>query len=100
MPRPAVIAAAVAVESIRFDAGSDALSAEASERLADFAEALRRQSADAVLVRAERGADEALARRRAQAVRHALEAGGAEPARIVIEPLRPGGTGVVELQLR
>lgn len=95
--KPAAPAAAAAAEPpaappaapvVYFEVDSDALPAEAAELLAGFAEALRGNIGATVLISGyhdasgdpQHNAD--LAKRRAQAVRHALEANGVPPAQL------------------
>ncbi len=81
-------AAATALPRVYFDVDSDALPADALAVLAAVAEAARANPAAAVLISGfhdatgnpEHNAD--LAKRRAQAVRHALEANGVPPERL------------------
>lgn len=81
-------AAAAALPRVYFDVDSDALPADALAVLAAVAEAARANPAAAVLISGfhdatgnpEHNAD--LAKRRAQAVRHALEANGVPPERL------------------
>lgn len=81
-------AAAAALPRIYFEVDSDALPADATAVLAGVADAARANPAAAVLISGyhdasgnpEHNAD--LAKRRAQAVRHALEANGVAPERL------------------
>jgi outer membrane protein OmpA-like peptidoglycan-associated protein len=81
-------AAAAALPRIYFEVDSDALPAEATAVLAGVADAARANPAAAVLISGyhdasgnpEHNAD--LAKRRAQVVRHALEANGVAPERL------------------
>ena len=83
-------AAAADAPRVYFEVDSDALPADAAEVLAKVAEEARAKGA-AVLIsgfhdasgNAEHNAD--LAKRRAQAVRHALEANGVAPAQLVLD---------------
>lgn len=85
---PAAAAAAAALPRIYFEVDSDALPADATAVLAAVADAARANPAAAVLISGyhdatgnpEHNAD--LAKRRAQAVRHALEANGVPPERL------------------
>lgn len=90
----AATAACVAAETegcIDFELGSDALPAEASGVLAKVADAARTQAGKVVLISGfhDAGGDadrnEGLAKRRALAVRHALEANGVAPDHLVID---------------
>ena len=80
-----------ALPRIYFDVDSDALPAEAADILARVAEQARAKPGSAVLISgfhdasgdAEHNAD--LAKRRAQAVRHALEANGVAPEQLVLD---------------
>jgi outer membrane protein OmpA-like peptidoglycan-associated protein len=95
---------------IDFEPGSDALPPGASDALAGLADAARRQDGTAVLITGFRGGgsdgalDADLARRREGAVRHALEADGVAPERLVMdEPVAASGAAQahrVELRLR
>lgn len=91
---PAQAAAAPAAATaprVYFEVDSDALPADAAEVLARVAEEARAKPGVAVLIsgfhdasgNAEHNAD--LAKRRAQAVRHALEANGVPPAQLVLD---------------
>lgn len=114
---PAAAAAPVVVseaaERLYFEVGSDALPADAMGVLAKVADAARANGGVSVLISGfhdasgdpEKNAD--LAKRRAQAVRHALEANGVAPDRLVMSKpeLTTGGTDPrearrVELRLR
>lgn len=85
---PAAAVAAAALPRIYFEVDSDALPADATAVLAAVADAARANPAAAVLISGyhdatgnpEHNAD--LAKRRAQAVRHALEANGVPPERL------------------
>ena len=85
---PAAAVAAAALPRIYFEVDSDALPADATAVLATVADAARANPAAAVLISGyhdatgnpEHNAD--LAKRRAQAVRHALEANGVAPERL------------------
>jgi outer membrane protein OmpA-like peptidoglycan-associated protein len=85
---PAAATAAAALPRIYFEVDSDALPADATAVLAGVADAARANPAAAVLISGyhdatgnpEHNAD--LAKRRAQAVRHALEANGVPPERL------------------
>lgn len=85
---PAAAAAAAALPRIYFEVDSDALPADATAVLAAVADTARANPAAAVLISGyhdatgnpEHNAD--LAKRRAQAVRHALEANGVPPERL------------------
>ena len=84
-------AAAAALPRVYFEVDSDVLPADAAEVLARVAEAARANPAAAVLISGfhdatgnpEHNAD--LAKRRAQAVRHALEANGVPAAQLVLD---------------
>lgn len=84
----AAAVAAAALQRIYFEVDSDALPADATAVLAAVADAARANPAAAVLISGyhdatgnpEHNAD--LAKRRAQAVRHALEANGVAPERL------------------
>lgn len=83
--------AAADLPRIYFEVDSDALPAEATEVLNRVADAARANPGAAVLISGyhdasgnpEHNAD--LAKRRAQAVRHALEANGVPPAQLVLD---------------
>lgn len=83
--------AAAAAPRVYFDVDSDALPGDAAELLARVAEEARAKPGAAVLISGfhdasgdpEHNAD--LAKRRAQAVRHALEANGVAPAQLVLD---------------
>lgn len=83
--------AAAMAPRVYFEVDSDALPADAAEVLARVAEEARAKPGVAVLIsgfhdasgNAEHNAD--LAKRRAQAVRHALEANGVSPAQLVLD---------------
>ena len=85
---PAAVAEAAALPRIYFEVDSDALPVEATAVLAAVSDAARANPAAAVLISGyhdatgnpEHNAD--LAKRRAQAVRHALEANGVPPERL------------------
>lgn len=85
---PAAAVAAAALPRIYFEVDSDALPADATAVLAAVADAARANPAAAVLISGyhdatgnpEHNAD--LAKRRAQSVRHALEANGVAPERL------------------
>jgi outer membrane protein OmpA-like peptidoglycan-associated protein len=98
---------------VYFELGSDALPADASEMLVKVADAARAQSGRMVLISgfhdasgdAATNAD--LAKRRALAVRHALEANGVAPERLVMDKpaMTTGGADArearrVEMRLR
>ena len=76
---------------IYFALGSDALPAEASEILARVADSARMQSGKVVLISGfhdasgDAATNAALAGKRAQAVRHALEANGVAPDRLALD---------------
>lgn len=114
---PAEAAAAAPAQAtlprIYFEVDSDALPADASEVLGRVADAARANPSAAVLISGfhdasgnpEHNAD--LAKRRAQAVRHALEANGVAPAQLVLDKPQQtvGGTDArearrVELRLQ
>ena len=91
---PAQAAAALATAAaprVDFEVDSDALPGDAAELLARVAEEARAKPGAAVLISGfhdasgdpEHNAD--LAKRRAQAVRHALEANGVAPAQLVLD---------------
>ena len=91
---PAQAAAALATAAaprVYFEVDSDALPGDAAELLARVAEEARAKPGAAVLISGfhdasgdpEHNAD--LAKRRAQAVRHALEANGVAPAQLVLD---------------
>lgn len=99
---PAAAAAGVEVEQVDFDAGAHALSADAQAVLARVAEAARAGAGTLVLISAFHDAHDVsgdaarnaeLAQQRALAVRHALEANGVAPERLMLSrPERvPGG---------
>ena len=83
--------AAAAAPRVYFEVDSDALPVDAAELLARVAEEARAKPGAAVLISGfhdasgdpEHNAD--LAKRRAQAVRHALEANGVAPAQLVLD---------------
>lgn len=83
--------AAAAAPRVYFEVDSDALPGDAAELLARVAEEARAKPGAAVLISGfhdasgdpEHNAD--LAKRRAQAVRHALEANGVAPAQLVLD---------------
>lgn len=83
--------AAAAAPRVYFEVDSDALPGDAAELLARVAEEARAKPGAAVLISGfhdasgdpEHNAD--LAKRRAQAVRHALEANGVVPAQLVLD---------------
>jgi outer membrane protein OmpA-like peptidoglycan-associated protein len=100
-------------ERVYFEVGSDALPADAQPALARVADAARANAGAAVLISgfhdasgdAAQNAD--LAKRRAQVVRHALEANGVGPERLVLDKpaLTTGGADArearrVELRLQ
>jgi outer membrane protein OmpA-like peptidoglycan-associated protein len=104
---------ALRVERVYFEIGSDALSAEAQTVLAGLADAAREQDGTVVLISGfhDASGDPArnaeLAKQRALAVRHALEANGVALERLVLDKpvLVLGGTDArearrVELRLR
>ncbi len=86
-----VAADAAAAPRVYFEVDSDALPGDAAELLARVAEEARAKPGAAVLISGfhdasgdpEHNAD--LAKRRAQAVRHALEANGVAPAQLVLD---------------
>ena len=88
---PAAAAAAAALPKVYFAVDSDALPADALAVLAAVADAARANPAAAVLISGfhdatgnpEHNAD--LAKRRAQAVKHALEANGVPPERLQLD---------------
>jgi outer membrane protein OmpA-like peptidoglycan-associated protein len=88
---PAAAAAAAALPKVYFEVDSDALPADALAVLAAVADAARANPAAAVLISGfhdatgnpEHNAD--LAKRRAQAVKHALEANGVPPERLQLD---------------
>lgn len=85
---PATAAAPPAAPVIYFEVDSDALPAEAADLLAGLAEALRANAGASVLISGYHDAsgdpqhNAELAKRRAQAVQHALEANGVAPAQL------------------
>jgi outer membrane protein OmpA-like peptidoglycan-associated protein len=89
--KPAAAAAQEGQPRVYFEVDSDALPAEASEVLNRVADAARGKPGTTVLIsgfhdatgNAEHNAD--LAKRRAQAVRHALEANGVAPSQLVLD---------------
>ena len=92
--------AADATRRIYFASGSDALPEGASQQLAEFADALRGQAGRAVLISGyhdasgdpEKNAE--LAKNRAKAVRHALEANGLAAEQLVMDkPVLATGGG-------
>ena len=99
---------------IYFGLGSDALPAEASGILAKVADSARMQSGKVVLISGfhdasgDAATNAELASKRAQAVRHALEANGVAPDRLVLDrPMVSTGGAVdarearrVEMRLR
>ena len=98
---------------VYFAIGSDALPTESSELLVQIADAARARADKVVLISGfhDASGDAAqnaeLAKRRAQAVRHALEANGVAPDRLVLDKpaLTEGGADAaearrVELRLR
>lgn len=98
---------------IYFELGSDALPAEASELLVKVADAARAQAGKVVLISGFHDAsgdavkNAELAKNRAMAVRHALEANGVAPDQLVMDKpvMMTGGTDArearrVELRLR
>lgn len=110
---PAPAEEALRTERVYFESGSDALSAEAQAVLAGLADAAREQDGTVVLISGfhDASGDPAhnaeLAKQRAEAVRHALEANGIGLERLVLDkPVRVlGGTDPrearrVELRLR
>lgn len=112
---PAALAAAPAesAERLYFDLGSDALPADATSVLARVADQARANGGLSVLISGFHDAsgdpvkNADLAKRRAQAVRHALEADGVAPDRLVMSKpeLTTGGADPrearrVELRLR
>lgn len=88
------------VERLFFEVGSDALPADANEALARVADAARSNAAASVLISGfhdasgdpEKNAE--LAKNRALAVRHALEANGVDPQRLIMSKpaVTTGGT--------
>jgi len=101
---PAATANTVAVERIYFAIGDDALPPEANEVLARVATAARATTTAVVSVSGYHDAsgnaasNAELAKRRAQAVQHALEANGVQPAQIQLnKPVETaGGTDPAE----
>ena len=98
---------------IYFELGSDALPAEASEILVKVADRARAQTGTVVLISGfhdasgDAATNAELAKKRALAVRHALEANGVAPERLVLDrpTLTTGGADAraarrVELRLR
>lgn len=98
---------------IYFELGSDALPAEASEILVKVADAARMQAGKVVLISGfhdasgDAATNAELAKKRAQAVRHALEANGVAPDRLVLDKpmVTTGGADArearrVEMRLR
>ncbi len=91
---PVAADAAAAAPRVYFEVDSDALPGDAAELLARVAEQARAKPGAAVLISGfhdasgdpEHNAD--LAKRRAQAVRHALEANGVAPAQLVLDKPR------------
>jgi outer membrane protein OmpA-like peptidoglycan-associated protein len=95
------VAAAIAGEPegrVYFAVGSDALPAEASETLVKVADAARAQAGRVVLISGfhdasgDAATNAELAKKRALAVRHALEANGVAPERLMMDkPMLTGG---------
>ncbi|MEP7099418.1 MAG: OmpA family protein [Burkholderiales bacterium] len=98
---------------IYFELGSDALPAEASEILVKVADSARMQAGKVVLISGfhdasgDAASNAELAKKRAQAVRHALEANGVAPDRLVLDKptVTTGGSDArearrVEMRLR
>jgi outer membrane protein OmpA-like peptidoglycan-associated protein len=98
---------------IYFELGSDALPAEASDILVKLADSARAQSGKVILISGfhdasgDAATNAELAKKRAQAVRHALEANGVAPDRLVLDKpmVTTGGADArearrVELRLR
>ncbi len=93
-------------DALYFAAGSDLLPSDSDAILSRVAEMVRNQSGFVVLIssfvdetdRSEKSID--LAKRRATAVRHALEANGVEPDRLVVTgtSIAPGNTGTRQAQ--
>lgn len=101
------------IERVYFDSGADALSADAQAVLASLADAAREQDGTVVLISGFHDAsgdparNAGLAKQRAEAVRHALEANGIALERLVLDKpaLVLGGSDPrearrVELRLR
>lgn len=115
-PAPAQTTIGAATEpdsSIDFEPGSAVLSVNASQVLAKVADAARADDSKVVQISGHYDADgdpvmnAALATQRAAAVRHALEANGISPARLLVDKPTPTTGGVdpraarrVELHLR
>lgn len=100
-------------ERLDFEPGSDRLPADAQEVLSRVADVVRGNLGTSVRITAFHGgagvapADAELARRRATAVRHALEADGVEPRALMLDPPRPApgaadarDAGRVEIRVR
>ena len=98
---------------IYFELGSDALPADASEILVKVADAARMQAGKVVLISGfhdasgDAATNAELAKKRAQAVRHALEANGVAPDHLVLDKpmVTTGGADAraarrVEMRLR
>jgi outer membrane protein OmpA-like peptidoglycan-associated protein len=89
-PMASVDPSAASAGRIYFELGSDALPAEASQLLVKIADAAREQAGKVVLISGfhDASGDAAknaeLAKNRALAVRHALEANGVSPERLVM----------------
>ncbi|MES3013594.1 MAG: OmpA family protein [Pseudomonadota bacterium] len=112
----AMVTAIVAGEPagrIHFELGSDALPADASAILVKVADAARADTGKVVLISGfhdasgDAATNAELAKKRAQAVRHALEANGVAPDRLVLDKpmVTAGGTDArearrVEMRLR
>jgi len=98
---PSAEAASTTQERIDFAAGSARLPADAVELLVRIADATRLVPGGRIEIVAWRpaGADSLMARERAEAARHALEANGVMPARMrVVMAEAPAGTGAVEAE--
>jgi outer membrane protein OmpA-like peptidoglycan-associated protein len=113
LPATAPVVVSEAAERLYFDVGSDTLPADAMGVLAKVADAARANGGVSVLISGfhDASGDPAknadLAKRRAQAVRHALEANGVAPERLVMSKpeLTAGGADPrearrVELRVR
>ena len=103
------VAAAIAGEPegrVYFALGSDALPADASETLVKVADAARAQSGKVVLISGfhdasgDAATNAELAKKRALAVRHALEANGVAPDRLVMDKPMVTTGGADERQAR
>lgn len=97
---PAAETAVAAVERILFDVGQDALPANANDVLERVSTAARARVGTVVLVSGYHdasgnlAANLDLARRRAEQVRHALEANGVSPSQVVLnKPVQTTGSG-------